>query len=247
MKTVQVVSLAGAAARRAAIASNLAGRGVEFEFFEAVDGARDLAQHGRLFDRDASLKIMGRELSPGELGCALSHALLVQAFLRAGGEFLLVLEDDVELLEAAPASMQALASRHADSEALIVFPSGYDFRPRWRTREPLTEGESLYDNVGDTFGTYGMFISRRVAQRLAEDALPVVVPADFVGRRYGRHRLRVRGVWPPVLRHPHFETDPSASSIGAERRRAELAAGMAGPSAAARWLGKLSMLVRQYL
>jgi glycosyl transferase family 25 len=249
MKNVQVISLPEAAARRAAISGNLGGRGVDFEFFDAVDGLAEADRYRDSVDSVISEKILGRKMTPGEVGCALSHAFLLRKFIEQSAlPYLFVFEDDIRLHESAIGAMAALSNRHREIHHLIVFPSGYDFFPRWRSRIALGAAQRLYQSVDPAWGTYAMFITRHVAERLLEDFIPVVVPADFVGRVYGRNRLPVYGVWPPVLHHPHFEQFPAQSSIGAERARAQAASDAPGFSRSGATLGeRLKTFLRQCL
>ena len=53
----------------------------------------------------------GRQLTYGEVGCAITHTQVLQVFLQGGGEYALVLEDDVAIDATAVATIAALMQR----------------------------------------------------------------------------------------------------------------------------------------
>jgi glycosyl transferase family 25 len=218
MKDVQVISLERSRDRRQAIRHNLEGLGIDFEFFNAIDGTQLSASIERLVDRDIAGKILGRPILNGEIGCALTHALLLKKFIEESAlDYLVVLEDDVTCGKEFTEVLTALRARAKEISSLLLLTSGYLFYPRWRTARPLVGKFRFVESALLHFGTYGMFYSRSVAAGLLKDVFPVVVPADYLGRLYGAFRPQVLGVWPPVLHHPHFEHDPGMSLIGEER------------------------------
>jgi len=69
--------------------------GIEYQVFEAIDG-RSLDQDQKApYSRSIALRDFGRELTPGELGCALSHIKMWQRLVNSEYDEVLILEDDV--------------------------------------------------------------------------------------------------------------------------------------------------------
>lgn len=85
--------------RLKSVTSNCAEQGIEFTRLSAVDGGQisDLSEVG--YDRELTLKYLGRELSHGEVGCYLSHLKAISTFLLSDADYMLVLEDDVEFAQ----------------------------------------------------------------------------------------------------------------------------------------------------
>ena len=91
-----VISLGRVAERRAAMQRELAG--FDFEFFEAVDGnALDESVYRHRMQTEWWKLMRGRQLSPGEIGCFLSHYGVWQRIVETGTPFALILEDDARL------------------------------------------------------------------------------------------------------------------------------------------------------
>lgn len=95
---IWVVTLARAADRQARVAERL--RGLDYRLHLGVDKAHlDLAALERdgVYDARRAREVdrYGRPMSPGQIGCALSHRQLYEDAVRSGHRRVLVLEDDV--------------------------------------------------------------------------------------------------------------------------------------------------------
>lgn len=70
---------------------------IDYRVIEAVDG-RSLADDEKApYSRTIALRDFGRELTPGEIGCALTHIRLWKLMIEEGISEVLVLEDDVHI------------------------------------------------------------------------------------------------------------------------------------------------------
>lgn len=87
---VFVVSLKSAADRRAALKSQLDSLGVQFEWFDAIRGD-ELSQQYRQQVNPAG------NMSPGQLGCYLSHIHIYEKIIAQDMPVALILEDDAVL------------------------------------------------------------------------------------------------------------------------------------------------------
>ena len=76
--------------------------GMDYEIFPAVDGQhlsdRDLLQ----YSAKEATKLIGRELSRGEIGCALSHLRIYEKLIASGDFDCLILEDDINIGQMLP-------------------------------------------------------------------------------------------------------------------------------------------------
>lgn len=71
--------------------------GIDYRVIEAVDG-RSLAEDEKTpYSKSIALRDFGRELTPGEIGCALTHIKIWKLILDEGIEEALILEDDVHI------------------------------------------------------------------------------------------------------------------------------------------------------
>jgi len=107
---IWVVTLARAADRQARVAERL--RGLDFRFHLGADQAdldlEALARAGSYDPRRArAVDRHGRPMTPGQVGCAISHRQLYEDAIRSDHRRVLVLEDDVVPDAVALASLPA--------------------------------------------------------------------------------------------------------------------------------------------
>ncbi|MGY5451298.1 glycosyltransferase family 25 protein [Agarivorans sp. MS3-6] len=91
---ILVISLERSAQRRERITQEFSKLGLEFEFFDAVDGAKGYHPLFDKYDEKRAKWQGGSGLNAGELGCFASHFLIWQRCIELN-EPVLVFEDDV--------------------------------------------------------------------------------------------------------------------------------------------------------
>lgn len=122
-------------------------------------------------------------LTPGAVGCALSHKLAWERFLASDAERALVLEDDLTLV--APelgARIQHVCAQLPDPYDLCYlgyhggFPRSY--MERHGPETVPAESEELLPASGAITGLYMYLLSRRGARRLLDSVFPLDVQVD---------------------------------------------------------------------
>ena len=98
-----VINLDSSPERLSATAVQMDKIGLTFVRLAAVDGRR--LDHKTL--GIGAINTIGRQLTPGEVGCFQSHIKAAEAFLQTDAELGLVLEDDVSVTEHTMATLQA--------------------------------------------------------------------------------------------------------------------------------------------
>lgn len=98
-----VITLQNDLARQAAMRQQLTTMGMEFRFFDAVNG-RTLTELPPQYNRKKRLRHFGFDMSPGEIGCFLSHRNIWQYAAQAN-KIVLVLEDDAKLSSDMPQTL----------------------------------------------------------------------------------------------------------------------------------------------
>lgn len=93
-----VINMATSTERLADVTAQMERLGLAFERVEAVVGA-DLSQDEikKVYDAEANRKYHHRNLTPGEIGCYLSHRIIWQKIAEGDSEFALILEDDLQI------------------------------------------------------------------------------------------------------------------------------------------------------
>src|SRR6516225_7745315 len=94
MVPVVVLNLKSSTARRQQIDARLQNLGIDYHFFDAIDGHLLSAKELERLAPPSSL-LFDRSLTLGEIGCATSHFAVIRQFVGEEYDFACVLEDDV--------------------------------------------------------------------------------------------------------------------------------------------------------
>ena len=106
MISLKVISLERSHERRAFMQRQLDDLGLPFRFFNAIDGSKMTATKFR--------EAAGVKLTPGEIGCGLSHLAVIREIEH---EYAAILEDDVFIL---PEARKFLDEQYLH-ECLVLF------------------------------------------------------------------------------------------------------------------------------
>ncbi|MBI3441226.1 MAG: glycosyltransferase family 25 protein [Proteobacteria bacterium] len=191
-----VINLKRSADRRKDMSGRLDPLKMHYSFFEAVDGqALDL----KTLPSYAGLRrrlFFGRDLSPGEMGCLLSHRAIYQHMVDNNLDKAIVLEDDVFLSPDFPEVVGELLNlplqwdmiRFLDREKVYRYS-----RPiRVLARKPYVLNRVLL-TAG---GAYGYMLTQKAARTFLQHMYKNVLPVDILHGYVWRTGLEVFAVGP---------------------------------------------------
>lgn len=161
-----VINLARRPDRLAEISAQLAKLSIDFERFNAIDGA--------------SLRLPpDAALTAGETGCHRSHRACWQRLLDSGEPFVAVLEDDLVI---SPRLARFLAGpRRWPADADIIRLETYRQLAYLSTRSvKASSGIRLHRLLTAQFGAGAYIISRACAERLLADDQSTKLPVDLM-------------------------------------------------------------------
>ena len=173
-----VISLEKDKARREELASQLASRNISFSVIRAVHGGElSNDELKRSYDRDKSVYLLNRELSRGEIGCALSHICVYRQIVAENIPYALVLEDDAKILDNnIVATLEDIRNAYSDEVAVVVLLN-HVLRYDANKKVELGGGRCIYDSYRGV-AAHGYFITNAAAKVLAQELFPVYVVAD---------------------------------------------------------------------
>jgi glycosyl transferase, family 25 len=185
-----VISLVEAIDRRSFISSQLKVLDLEFEFVDGIRG-RDLYEDPTYYDRRKALRIELRDMTPGEVGCALSHQKVYDKIVERDLPYALVLEDDAVLSPDLPEVLSRLEKRIKPNDLIQL--ERCDVYSR-KGREPLYKRYSLVKPTMIRYGSIsqaaGYVVTREAARKIRTINRPVYVPADSWGQYRGMINFR---------------------------------------------------------
>lgn len=174
-----VINLKRSPTRRQDMSSRLDPLGVPYSFFDGVDGyTLDL---GNLPDYDGKKRrrYFGRDLSPGEIGCLLSHRAVYQHMVDHDIPVAIVLEDDVFLAPAFPALIRDIMSMDVAWD-MVRFLESKKVYKRSRILADLSAGFKLGRPVTASGGAYGYMLTQKAAKAYLGQMKTNYVPVDTV-------------------------------------------------------------------
>lgn len=182
--------------------------GLPWQRIAAIDGrAMDYEAHPDL-DRAGFEKYHGKRVSAGEVGCYLSHLQALSTFLASGGEFAVILEDDV-VFEAGFAELLERLLERSDAWDMVKLSGFHSGTPL--PLVSLNDDYTLAVPLSRHTGAGAYLVNRRAAQRLVDSLLPMRLPYDHAFDRSWELDFRMRLVTPlPVNQMP----GDASSTIG---------------------------------
>jgi glycosyl transferase, family 25 len=213
---IWVINLKRSVERRAYITRHLDNLGLPYELIEAVDGRALSPQELAVSSgsREAR-RLIKRELTPGDVGCSLSHLALYRKQLDEGLNEVVILEDDAVVDPALPEILNVREFLPPDWElvSFIRLDSRVSF---WGSR-PLGKRRCV-KFASIAYGTQGYLLRRSGAEKLLAHGYPVRAPADWLTGGGIRTGLRLYGIDPPCVRALPREqaptTNPEAAGQG---------------------------------
>jgi len=183
----------------------------------------DTASRAELVDESRFRRFFLRNMVDGEIGCHLSHQLAYQFLLAEDDQWLVILEDDAEILPEFDEAVRTATSLSTDIpyiialNALQIGSPGIGNKAPPLLAEPLSVGNdvTIHEALFGGWGSVGYVINRKAAELLtnARKNRRIAAPADWP--TVSTHITFAQAI-PPVV----VEQSQSVSTIGA---RVELA------------------------
>ena len=216
---IWVINLRRSVERRAVICNQLDGLGMAYELVEAVDG-RALSSEtvSRLYSPSQSIANIGRELTPGEIGCGLSHLQLCQRQVDEGHDEVLILEDDVIVDAALPEVLGRRAAMPTDRELVLLHRLNSPQVSYWGRRRIDERYRCVkFGVVAD--GTQGYLLRQSGARKLLAHGYPIRMPADNLTGGLLKTGVRLYGLDPPCIHEHDSSVTPSTNPEAHALRR----------------------------
>lgn len=190
--------------RRQFMQQQLEAMNLEYNFISATDG-KNLTQNDlQKYSKKLALKEKKRELSTGEIGCALTHANMYQRMIDHGIDEVLILEDDIFITQ------DLLNILHQRRK----FPQDWEVINFANTEaKTIPLGESIsetykictFKKIANRASAY--LINLKGARKLIDHLYPIRLPADDIIGRTDITALNLYGITPRVVRLADVKSD----------------------------------------
>ena len=180
-----VISLAEATDRRERISQLFEEIGLEFKFFDAVDGRQFNVLEQPIYDFDKRLKCFGKHLTGGEIGCLLSHKNIYQHIVENNIDRALVFEDDVILQPDFKAVLKDILSCDVEYDMVRFLGSPKLERLKMRAVYNLDGTHHLTRHTGMPGGTHATLVTLQGAKKILTHLEKTAFPIDaLLGRSW---------------------------------------------------------------
>lgn len=180
---IYVISLERSVDRRKRVEEQLNKTNIQWNFLDAVDGYA-LPQMPSSYQKSKVKRLQGYELTPGEIGCFLSHIKAWDLCLK-NNTTTLVFEDDFLVGENLEVVIEDLLSI-ADHWSLVRLSGIYETNHQILINRP---SYGLVKNLGEPCGTAAYMIQPEAAKILLQSVADIYEPVDHFLEHYSKHGL----------------------------------------------------------
>ena len=217
-----LINLDGSHARLETATKQLAAQNFQFERFAAYDGRGKPLSDFKEYNDVKANDVMGRSLISSELGCYKSHLGCVEKFLKTDADYLVVLEDDIEIIDE-------------------QFKTTIDGMLNWLYQHPEIDwyamnlgakknklSKSIFNYAGrDLVKAYyypirfiGMIWSKQGAQAFYDYAAhEMYMPVDNLVQSWLAKNGKGLSIWPPLVRPNGSDSDIDGANATQSIRR----------------------------
>ena len=184
MIPVYIINLKSDKERRRLIQKQLDEIGIKYEFIDAIDGSKLSAQEKKkIYSPQKAIDVFKRELSDGEIGCALSHLKIYRKMIEQEIEYAVILEDDVEICPDFIDLMKNFIEIKNECECLLLGHNDdikrdiFLYTSLWHKKKYI-KNYKLYRFTKVAFGTYGYIMTLKGARKLLHACETIEKPID---------------------------------------------------------------------
>ncbi len=176
-----VINMKHSTERRAVMTARLEALGLAYSFFEAVDGRGLDLDRLPAYDGTRRRLFFGRDMTPGEIGCLLSHKAVYQHMVDQNIAAAVVLEDDVFLTPDFPVVIEALTRLSVKWDVIRFLAQEKVQKTPCRIIYELDCKPYALARIGATpGGAYGYMLTRSAAGKLLRHMQKNLLPVDIL-------------------------------------------------------------------
>ena len=176
---VFIVNLKESLDRRQYMIEEMKKTNLQYEFFDAVNG-KGIKNIDKIYDKETAIKVYGRELKLGEIGCAMSHLLIYKKMLEENIDQALIFEDDIIIAN----DFNKVLSKILKLENNGIILLGQSDK-KLKTKiyfQSISYHHKLKKIFNSGYGTYGYIICKKAAEKIYAESFPIIRPIDQWGK-----------------------------------------------------------------
>jgi glycosyl transferase family 25 len=203
-----LINLDGSDQRLASATAQLQQQGWPFTRFSAYDGRGKALSEFKQYNDAEAQRILGRSLMNSELGCYLSHYGCAEKFLESDADYLVVLEDDIQVLPNFKHKLESLLNyldQHKELDWYVVNMAA--------KKKKLAKDIVQMDHYNLWHAYYfpirgvGLLWSRKGAEEFVKLGKQIHVPVDIFFQGWLSKNGKGLGVWQPFVKPAGLDSD----------------------------------------
>ncbi|MGA6137906.1 glycosyltransferase family 25 protein [Acinetobacter dispersus] len=209
MKVVTyLINLDGSDQRLANATAQLQHEGWSFTRFAAYDGRGKALSEFTNYDDAEAQKILGRSLINSELGCYLSHYGCAEKFLETDADYLVVLEDDIQVLPNFKQNLESLLNYLDQHKELDWYVVNMAAKKKKLAKDIIHfEQFTLWHAYYFPIRGVGLVWSRKGAEEFVKLGKQIHVPVDIFFQGWLSKNGKGLGVWQPFVKPAGLDSD----------------------------------------
>lgn len=219
-----LINLDGSDQRLAHATAQLNEQGIAFERYPAYDGRAKQLSDFEQYDDVKTQRLLGRSLLNSEIGCYLSHYGCVEKFLRTDADYLLVLEDDMQIGYQFKQKLYQMLDHLHQNKELEWYLINIAAKKKKLARDIVEfDSHTLWHAYYFPIRGLGLVWSRQGAQAFLQAAKSIYYPVDIFFQTWLSSNGRGLGLWPALVRPAGLDSDilGTVASQGISRKQKE--------------------------
>ena len=219
-----LINLDGSDQRLASATAQLQQQNWEFSRFPAYDGRGKELSTFKNYDDAAAQKVLGRSLISSELGCYLSHYGCAEKFLSTDADYLVVLEDDIQVLPHFKENLDVLINYLHEHKELDWYVVNIAAKKKKLAKDIIQLNDyQLWHAYYFPIRGVGLVWSRQGAQEFVQMGENIQMPVDIFFQRWLSKNGKGLGVWSPFVQPAGFDSDilGTVATQGIKRKELE--------------------------
>ncbi|SLJ84841.1 glycosyltransferase family 25 protein [Psychrobacter sp. DAB_AL43B] len=179
-----------------------------FERVSAYDGRGKNLSSFEDYDETQARKNLGRSLLSSEIGCYLSHYQCAKKFLQTDADFLVVLEDDMEMTASFKAIMDETLDYLATNPELDWYLINIAAKKKKLAKNiTMFDDHSLWHAYYFPIRGLGLIWSRAGAEAFVAVGKTITMPVDIFFQRWLSGNGKGVGIWPALIKPLGLDSD----------------------------------------
>jgi glycosyl transferase family 25 len=184
--TIFIINLKKDIDRKAHLITICKKHNLDYRFIEAVNGnLLDKSEINEIYSEEKAIKQIGKPLTKGEIGCALSHLSIYKTMVKENIEKAIIFEDDIDIDDNFNKVIKHIDNLQKDWELVLLGYNAYikkeeDNISSYRYQKTLVEHYKSVRLLDKAYSAYAYLLNLKGAKKLIGYLETLTQPIDYL-------------------------------------------------------------------